>query len=219
MVLCIFRRVFSEQSYIGVSVDRVKKMRYKAVPVRETLVEMKDLSEIMIDLAYSAAVMDNKALAEEVMQLEKRMDDLIYLLNMNIMLSARTGRDVEALAGVQRVGALTNMISDAAGDISALVLRGIKIHPVAREVFERTEENLDDSIVVEGSMLEGKSVDELHLARRIGADIIAIRRGEHWLINPGKEIIMPEDVIVARGNQEGLRTLLRAAKGEVETLE
>ena len=199
--------------------DRVKKLRYKAVPVRETLVEMKDLSEIMIDLAYSAAVMDNKALAEEVVQLEKRMDDLIYVLNMNLMLSARTARDVEALAGVQRVGALTNVISDAAGDISALVLRGIKIHPVAREVFERTEENLDHGTIVEGSILEGKSVDELHLARRIGADIIAIRRGEHWLINPGKEIVMPEDVIVARGNQEGLETLLKAAKGEVETLE
>ncbi len=199
--------------------DRVKKLRYKAVPVRETLVEMKDLSEIMIDLAYSAAVMDNKALAEEVVQLEKRMDDLIYVLNMNLMLSARTARDVEALAGVQRVGALTNVISDAAGDISALVLRGIKIHPVAREVFERTEENLDHGSIVEGSILEGKSVDDLHLARRIGADIIAIRRGEHWLINPGKEIIMPEDVIVARGNQEGLETLLKAAKGEVETLE
>lgn len=199
--------------------DRVKKLRYKAVPVRETLVEMKDLSEIMIDLAYSAAVMDNKALAEEVVQLEKRMDDLIYVLNMNLMLSARTARDVEALAGVQRVGALTNVISDAAGDISALVLRGIKIHPVAREVFERTEENLDHGTIAEGSILEGKSVDDLHLARRIGADIIAIRRGEHWLINPGKEIVMPEDVIVARGNQEGLETLLKAAKGEVETLE
>ncbi len=208
-----------EHPYIGVSVDRVKKLRYKAVPVRETLVEMKDLSEIMIDLAYSAAVMDNKALAEEVVQLEKRMDDLIYVLNMNLMLSARTARDVEALAGVQRVGALTNVISDAAGDISALVLRGIKIHPVAREVFERTEENLDHGSIVEGSILEGKSVDDLHLARRIGADIIAIRRGEHWLINPGKEIVMPEDVIVARGNQEGLETLLKAAKGEVETLE
>jgi uncharacterized protein with PhoU and TrkA domain len=200
-------------------VDRVKKLRYKAVPVRETLVEMKDLSEIMIDLAYSAAVMDNKALAEEVVQLEKRMDDLIYVLNMNLMLSARTARDVEALAGVQRVGALTNVISDAAGDISALVLRGIKIHPVAREVFERTEENLDHGTIVEGSILEGKSVDDLHLARRIGADIIAIRRGEHWLINPGKEIVVPEDVIVARGTQEGLDTLIKAAKGEVDTLE
>jgi uncharacterized protein with PhoU and TrkA domain len=200
-------------------VDRVKKLRYKAVPVRETLVEMKDLSEMMIDLAYSAAVMNNKALAEEVAQLEKRMEDLVYVLNMNLMLSARTARDVEALAGVQRVGALTNVISDAAGDISALVVRGIKIHPVAREVFERTEETLDHGTIVEGSILEGKSVDELHLARRIGADIIAIKRGEHWLINPGKEIVMPKDVIVARGNQEGLEKLLKAAKGEVETLE
>jgi uncharacterized protein with PhoU and TrkA domain len=200
-------------------VSRVKKTSYKAIPVRETLVQMKDLSEIMIDLAYSAAIMDNKPLAEEVTQLEKRMEDLVYDLNMNLMLSARTAKDAEALAVVQRVGSLTNMMSDAAGDIAALVLRGIKVHPVAREVFERTEENLDYGTIIEGSMLEGKSVDELHLARRIGADIIAIKRGEHWLVNPGKEILMPEDVFVARGTQEGLEALIKAGKGEVNTLE
>lgn len=199
--------------------SRVKKTSYKAIPVRETLVQMKDLSEIMIDLAYSAAIMDNKPLAEEVTQLEKRMEDLVYDLNMNLMLSARTAKDAEALAAVQRVGSLTNMMSDAAGDIAALVLRGIKVHPVAREVFERTEENLDYGAIIEGSMLEGKSVDELHLARRIGADIIAIKRGEHWLVNPGKEILMPEDVFVARGTQEGLEALIKAGKGEVNTLE
>jgi len=199
--------------------ERVRRIRYKAVPVRDTLIEMKNISEMMIDLAYSAALLDNKALAEEVTQLEKRMDDLVYLLNMNLMLSARNRNDAEALAGVQRVGALTNVISDAAGDIAALVLRGIKVHPVAKEVFERTEENLDHANIVEGSILEGKSVDELHLARRIGADIIAIRRGEHWLINPGKEVLMPEDVIVARGNQEGLEILVKVAKGEVSVLE
>lgn len=199
--------------------SRVKKIKYKAVPVRETLVEMKNISEIMIDLAYSAAIMDNKALAEEVTGLERRMDDLVYQLNMNLMLSARDSRDAEALAGVQRVGALTNVISDAAGDIASLVLRGIKVHPVAREVFERTEENLEHASVVEGSMIEGRSVGELHLARRIGADIIAIRRGEHWLINPGKEILMPGDTVLARGTQEGLNILIKAAKGEVDKLE
>lgn len=199
--------------------DRVKRTKYKAVPVRETLVEMKDISEMMIDLAYSAAIMDNKPLAEEVMYLEKRMDDLVYILNMNLMLSARNWRDAETLAAVQRVGALTNLMSDAAGDIAGLVLRGIKVHPVAREVFERTEENLEHAHIKEGSILEGNSVDELHLARRIGADIIAIRRGDHWLINPGREIIMPEDVIVARGTQEGLTKLVQAAGGEVSTLE
>jgi uncharacterized protein with PhoU and TrkA domain len=199
--------------------DRVKRTRYKPVPVRDTLVEMKDISEIMIDLAYSAAIMDNKALAEEVVLLEKRMEDLVYLLNMNLMLSARDSRTAEALAGVQRVGSLTNMISDAAGDIAALVLRGIKVHPVAREVFERTEENLEHGTLIEGSILEGKSVDELHLARKIGADIIAIKRGEVWHVNPGREILMPEDVFVARGTQEGLETLIKAAKGKVDFLE
>ncbi|MDP2899967.1 MAG: TrkA C-terminal domain-containing protein [Candidatus Bathyarchaeota archaeon] len=199
--------------------DRVKKIRFKAVPVRETLVEMKNISEVMIDLAYSAAIMDNKPLAEEVAGLEKRMDDLVYQLNMNLMLSARDRRDAEALAGVQRVGALTNAISDAAGDIASLVLKGIKVHPVAREVFERTEENLEHASVVEGSIIEGKSVGELHLARRIGADIIAIRRGEHWLVNPGKEMLMPGDMVLARGTQEGLAILIKAAKGEVNELE
>ena len=199
--------------------DRVKKIKYKAVPVRETLIEMKDLSEIMLDLAYSSAIMDNKSLAEEIVFLEERMDDLIYVLNMNLMLSARDSKDAEALAGVQRVGALTNVISDAAGDIAALVLRGIKVHPVVREVFERTEENLENGTIVEGSMLEGKSVDELHLARRIGADIIALKRGEIWHVQPGKEILMPDDIFVARGTQEGLESLIKAAKGEVDVLE
>jgi len=74
----------SNNPYVGVSLDRVKRTIYKPVPVRDTLVEMKDLSEIMIDLAYSAAIMDNKALAEEVVLFEKRMDDLVYLLNMNL---------------------------------------------------------------------------------------------------------------------------------------
>ncbi len=198
--------------------DRVRKIRYRAVPVRETLVEMKNISEMMIDLAYSAAIMDNRELAEEVVGLERRMDDLIYLLNMNLMLSARNRGDAEALAGVQRVGTLTNVISDAAGDIASLVIRGIRVHPVAREVFERTEENLEHATVAEGSIMEGRSVGELHLARKIGADIIAIRRGEHWLINPGKEIIMPGDMVVARGTQEGLAALIRAAKGEVKEL-
>jgi uncharacterized protein with PhoU and TrkA domain len=200
-------------------VDRVNKTKYKPVSVRETLVEMKDLSELMIDLAYSSAIMDNKPLADEVVLLEKRMEDLVYVLNMNLMLSARTAKDAEALAGVQRVGALTNVISDAAGDIAALVLRGIKVHPVAKEVFERTEENLEHGTIIEGSILAEKSVDELHLARKIGADIIAIKRGEVWHINPGKEILMPEDVFVARGTQEGLESLIKAANGEVNTLE
>jgi len=35
---------------------KVRKTEYRPAPVRETLIQMKDISELMIDLAYSAAL-------------------------------------------------------------------------------------------------------------------------------------------------------------------
>jgi len=199
--------------------SRVKKTEYRPAPVRETLIQMKDISELMIDLAYSAALFHNKELAEEVMELECKIDDLVYLLNMNLMLAARDRYDAETLAGVAKVGSLTNAISDAAADIASLVIRGIEVHPVVREVFQRAEEHLARVVISEDSILAGKTVDDLELAAEVGVDIIAIRRGVHWHINPDKEILLPEDVLVARGTDEGLKILVKAARGEVATLE
>ena len=198
---------------------KVKKTEYKPAPVRETLIQMKDISELMIDLAYSAALFHNRELAEEVMELESKIDDLVYLLNMNLMLAARDKYDAETLAGVAKVGSLTNAISDAAADIASLVIHGISVHPVVREVFQRAEEHLARVVLSEDSILAGKTVDDLDLAAEVGVDIIAIRRGMHWHINPDKEILVPEDVLVARGTDDGLKTLVKAAQGEVDTLE
>lgn len=199
--------------------SKVKKTEYRPAPVRETLIQMKDISELMIDLAYSAALFNNKELAEEVMELETKVDDLVYLLNMNLMLAARDRYDAETLAGVAKVGSLTNAISDAAADIASLVLHDIGVHPVVREVFQRAEEHLARVVLDEDSILAGKTVDDLDLAAEVGVDIIAIRRGKYWHINPDKEILVPEDVLVARGTDEGLKTLVKAAQGEVRTLE
>jgi uncharacterized protein with PhoU and TrkA domain len=198
---------------------KVKKTEYRPAPVRETLIQMKDISELMIDLAYSAALFHNRELAEEVMELETKVDDLVYLLNMNLMLAARDRYDAETLAGVAKVGSLTNAISDAAADIASLVIHGIGVHPVVREVFQRAEEHLTRVVLSEDSILAGKTVDDLDLAAELGVDIIAIRRGVHWHINPDKEMLVPEDVLVARGTDEGLKTLVKAAQGEVDTLE
>jgi len=49
---------------------KFEKIAYKPIPVRELLSEMKNLSELMIDLAYSAALFNDKELAEVVLDLE-----------------------------------------------------------------------------------------------------------------------------------------------------
>lgn len=82
--------------------SEIERVKYTPVSVRETLIMMKDISELMIDLAYSAALFNNRELAEEVTELEEKMDSLVYVLNMNLMLAARDKADAETSPGSQR---------------------------------------------------------------------------------------------------------------------
>jgi uncharacterized protein with PhoU and TrkA domain len=118
------------------------KIEYRPISVREALTEMKDISEVMIDLAYSAALFNSDELAEEVLELEERVDVLDYIIDMNTMLAARDAEDAEHLTAVTTVAAATNKISDAAADIAAIVLKDIRIHPIVRQAFEQVEERL-----------------------------------------------------------------------------
>ena len=130
-----------------------EKIEYKPIPVSDLLVEMKNLSELMIDLAYSAALFNDKELAEDVIELESRIDTLAYLLDMEIMIAARDAEDAETLSGVSTVAAAADKISDAAADIAAIVTRNIGIHPIIGEIFEKVEERLMKATIKEGSII------------------------------------------------------------------
>jgi len=181
---------------------------------------MKDVSEIMIDLAYSAALFNSDELAEEVMELEKRVDYLDYIIDMNIMLAARDAEDAEHLTAVTTVATATNKISDAAADIAAIVLKDIGIHPIVRKAFEQVEERLARAIVKPDSILVNKKLGNLELAAKIGVDVIAIRRKREWTIDPeDKEKILEGDVLIARGAPHGIDELKAIASGKLKKLE
>ncbi|HPT73764.1 MAG TPA: PhoU domain-containing protein, partial [Methanomassiliicoccaceae archaeon] len=44
--------------------------------LEDMLLEIKDTSELMVDLAYSSLLYDNQEIAEEVIQLHGRMEEL-----------------------------------------------------------------------------------------------------------------------------------------------
>ena len=186
----------------------LERIRYKPVTIRELLVEIKNLSELMIDLAYSAALFDSRELAKDVLDLEKHVDTLAYLLNMNLMIAARDAEDAEALLGAFTVASSANKISDAAADIATIVLQDIGIHAIIREAFEIVEEHLSRIEVKPNSPLIGKTLGDLKLASKIGVDVIAIRRGNEWLINPeDEEKVKANDILIARGSKAGLEAL------------
>ena len=200
---------------------RFDKIAYKPVPVRELLVEMKNLSELMIDLAYSAALYNDKELAEDVLALELHIDTLSYLLGIEIMIASRGDpKDAEALIGVYTVAAATDKISDAAADIAAIVTRNIGVHPIVSSIFEKVEERLMKATVKESSVIVGKRIGKLDLAARMGIDIIAIRRDKDWIINPkGIEKLLLGDILITRGAPLGTKEFKDLAEGKTTQLE
>ncbi|MGD8544748.1 MAG: TrkA C-terminal domain-containing protein [Candidatus Bathyarchaeota archaeon] len=184
----------------------LEKIEYKPVSVRELFLEMKNLSELMIDLAYSAALFNDKELAEDVLELEKHIDTLTYLLEMEIMIAARDAEDAEALVGVSKVASAANKISDAAADIAAIVTQNIEVHPVVSEGFQKVEERLTRAVIKEDSKLVNRQIEALELEAKMGVNIIAIRRNRDWIINPkNAEQLKIGDILIARGAPFGIK--------------
>jgi uncharacterized protein with PhoU and TrkA domain len=197
-----------------------EKIEYKPIPVREILLEMKNLSELMIDLAYSSALYNDKDLAEDVLALESRVDNLSYLLDMEIMIAARDAKDAEALIGVSIVAASTDKISDAAADIAAIVTRNIGVHPIVGEIFEKVQERLMKVTVKPNSSIINKRIDDLDLEVKMGVDIIAIRRNSDWLLNPtSEEKVFQGDTLITRGAPSGVEEFKDLAEGKLATLD
>lgn len=193
----------------------LEKIEYKPVSVRELFLEMKNISELMIDLAYSAALFNDKELAEDVLELEKHIDTLTYLLEIEIMIAARDAEDAEALVGVSKVASAANKISDAAADITTIVTQNIEVHPVVSEGFQKVEERLTRTVIKEDSKLVSRQIEELELEAEMGVNIIAIRRNRDWIINPkNTEQLKIGDILIARGAPLGIKEFKGLAEGE-----
>jgi uncharacterized protein with PhoU and TrkA domain len=176
--------------------------------VKDILIEMKDNSELMVDLAYSALLTNSKEIAEEVRSLEERMDELQYEIEGMLLLSARDAEDAADLAGILHVALSAENISDAADDIVDVVRRGIGDHPIYKTILGETEEQVARVKVKENSELVEKTLGKLQVAKKIGCYIRAIRRKGRWIFRPGKNTkIFGEDILIVNGTKSSIDVL------------
>ncbi|MBU4536069.1 MAG: potassium channel family protein [Euryarchaeota archaeon] len=178
---------------------------------------MKNLSELMVDLSYSALLFNSKDAAEEVIKLENKVNRLNYEIKKESLLAARSVEDAEKLTALLEVGEAAESIANSAKDIADLVLKGIKPHPVFKMVMEESDEIIVRVTIGGGSDLSEKSLGDLLLATRTGMRIIAIRRNESWIYGPDRNTILSEeDTLIAKGNEAGADFLEKLAKNEMK---
>ena len=172
------------------------------------LVEAKNTSELMVDLAYAAVFFNEDDLAEEVEELEERMDAYLRRLREVAMLAARSPEDAEQMAGVLHIAAAIEKIGDAASDIARVVQAKLGIPDELRPDLRHADEMTGRVKVREGADAVGQSLRELMLPSEIGVWLLAVRRGADWEFDPGPDTVVSEgDVLVFQGPEEAVNML------------
>ena len=200
--------------------EEFTEIEYEPTPVKDLLTEMKDISELIIDLAYSAVLFDNQEMAEEVRYLDVRMDKLNYDIRMMAMMAARTKDDAEQLAGILQVAEAAETISNAAGDIVNLLSKEEKTGPILPKILKEADEQLFRMKVSNESNACNKKIGDLRVESETGMRIIAIRRDDCWIYNPQSDTdIKANDWLITRGTDEGYKELNKFLHGELEVLD
>lgn len=185
--------------------------------IKDILIEMKNLSELMVDLAYSAVLFNSKDAAKEVLKLENKVNSLNYEIKKQSLVAARSVEDAEKLTALLEIAEAAESIANAAKDLADIVIKGIKPHPVFKMVMEEAEEIIVSVNVQNGSELCDKSLGELVLANRTGMSVIAIRRDETWIYGPDKHtVIRANDALIAKGTEVGSELLKKLANNEID---
>jgi uncharacterized protein with PhoU and TrkA domain len=189
--------------------------------LRAMLAEAKDLSELMVDLAYAALYFGDPGMAEEVGELEERMDALVHDMRSVCVMAARTQREADAMASVLQVISSIERIANAAVDIARIVTHRLGIPRELVADLSNAEEVSHRVRVREGSHLARRPLVDLELPVQTGMRIVAIRRDREWITDvEGEEIMMPGDVLFLRGSPAGiprLRELAAAPRWEPPT--
>ncbi len=189
-----------------------REIRYTPRNVKDLLTEMKDTSELMVDLAYSAMVYDDEDIAQEVLQLEDKMDTLHHHMNMTAMISTRRIEEAEDMVGVLQVASSSEDIANAACDIAMIVEMDMSIPLELKLGLREAEETIISVTVNEESRISGRTLGDLELETETGMWVIAIRRHTDWIYDPHHDTtIRAGDVIFARGHDEGVPLLVELA--------
>ena len=181
--------------------------------ITEDLVTLKDTSEMMVDLAYSALLLNSSFLAEEVMMLEEQMDELHISFQTRVLSRTEEETKPEALLGIIRMGNVTERIADAAAEIAEVVLRGEEPHRILTMVIQDAEETVERAVLGKNSQIAGKSLKEAEIADETGMWVLVIRRGSRWIRPKPSTIMFPGDVIIASGYSEGEEDFKQLVEG------
>ncbi|CAA9435858.1 MAG: Potassium channel protein [uncultured Rubrobacteraceae bacterium] len=185
----------------------------------DILIEMKNLSEVAVGLAYSALLYYDAGLAREVVAIEDEMDEMRYRIERWVLLSARHLEDPSRLRGVLHLATASEAIADCAQEMVWIVEKGEEVHPVLSAAVGESDEIVLKLTVSPGSPADGRTLGSLHFETETGMYALAVNRGGRWTYRPRDTFgLRGGDSVLATGAPEGLEPLAELFGQELEEI-
>jgi len=186
----------------------------------DVVLEIKDKSELMIDLAYSSLLYNNKTIAEEVYDLENLIDDLYEKIQRDLLENvSKQEISVDSALIIMKLARAGEEIADAAQEIADVQLRDVERHPIITMSLKESDEVFTRVMVHPNSVLCGKTLGQLKLGSETGMTVIAMRHKNRWLYGPNKRTqIDAEDILFAKGPEDGEKHLMELAEGKTSEI-
>lgn len=192
------------------SLDRI------GMTVRELLTEMKDRSEVIVDLAYASLMYNSREMADKVGELEDEMEDMKYAIRVKVLLAARTTEDAKQLSGILQVASAADRISQSAGEIVKLLDVPIEKRPFIANIINESDEKIRLTKISPKSEMVGNTIDHLAVEACTGTKIIAVKSRQGWIYDPEDDVkLRAGDDIIVRGSEDGFNRLVGFASGRV----
>ncbi|MCL1978918.1 MAG: potassium transporter TrkA [Methanomassiliicoccaceae archaeon] len=182
--------------------------------VRELLTEMKDTSEVIVDLAYASLLYNSEDMAEKVNELEEEMHNLKYAIRFKVLMSSRTKQDAKQLSGLLQVASAADVISDAAAEIVSLLNLPLERRPFVSAMLYESGEKIRATRIRPESSMVGYTIGKLGIEACTGCRIIALKNRQGWIYDPEDDVkIRAGDDIIVRGTEDGYKQLVEYAAG------
>ena len=190
---------------LGISPDHFVTDLDRAVDV---LVEMKNLSEVAVGLAYSTLVLRDAGLAAVVGHLGGRLSEMRDRLELWVLRAASDKVDPSPLRGLLHLAQASEDLGGQAVQMVWLIERQEEVHPVLAVALGESDDVVMQIPVAEGSEADGKTLSELRLRTDPGFTVLSVRRGGQYRHRPrGGVRLQPEDELIASGPEEGRERL------------
>jgi uncharacterized protein with PhoU and TrkA domain len=186
----------------------------------DLVVELKNVSEVAVGLAYSAILLQDVSLAAEVSVIEDTSDELFHQLEGWVLRAAAELEDPDELRGLLHLASAAERIVDSAQSMCRVIEDEGPPHPIIAAALVEADEIVADAEVAAGSAADGRTLRELKLHTQTGMDLLAIQRRGRWIYRPKRtRTLEAEDRLLAIGPEEGaarLRELCGDVRGEGE---